>query len=89
MIWAQLIQKVRPKQEINLMRKNILINRLSSKNSGNPEVAKWPPIKELEIYSKKRSLEKKLSEIRERIRENDEKLKDVMAQNRIKCLNDN
>lgn len=108
-IWMQLIKNVRPKQEIELIRKNILINRLSSKRGLPPgisevycnvdfivintaqcfffnfQIVKVHPLKELEIYNRKRELEKRLEIVKHRVRQNEEKLKELMMQNRTKC----
>ncbi|XP_031330116.1 uncharacterized protein LOC116161059 isoform X2 [Photinus pyralis] len=66
LIWEQLMQQVKPKNEIARIRNNILIKRFSSSELNLQNEFKHP-VKEMELWKRKQSLCKNVSNVNEQI----------------------
>ncbi|KAK5647725.1 hypothetical protein RI129_002617 [Pyrocoelia pectoralis] len=87
-IWEQLIQTVKPKNEIVRIRNTLLINRCSSSESSIQQLQNESkhPIKEMELWNKKQSLKEKLLQGQEQLSEIGCNLDEITKANHLKYL---
>ncbi|KAF2900425.1 hypothetical protein ILUMI_05764 [Ignelater luminosus] len=94
LIWEQLIQTVKSKEEITHIRNNILINKLlrNDETCLNSSISflkldKKPVIREIKVWNRKKTLEKQLCAVQDDICDNKTKLKSAVNNNKIKYMN--
>ncbi|XP_025829950.1 uncharacterized protein LOC112904303 [Agrilus planipennis] len=90
-IWQQIIDKVKPKQEIEFMRRNIIINRLKEQEDSilmqlDESFVKLP-VEEIEIWKKKKELQSKLEEVEKQIEVKETQIIEINLQNKMKYVN--
>ncbi|XP_017776598.1 PREDICTED: uncharacterized protein LOC108562701 [Nicrophorus vespilloides] len=86
-IWAQIIERVRPQQEIEHVRKNLVIHAL--KSDGNRKRSKVRldfPIQEVDVYFKKQELEKELVKKQLEFQERERSLEKLVQQHKLLYL---
>ncbi|KAJ8978969.1 hypothetical protein NQ317_001441 [Molorchus minor] len=72
-IWDQLMQNGKPKHEVDSLRNNIIIRRLKTQPLNKQDEFSYP-IKEIDLYIKRQSLENMLIEkLKGKIKENEER----------------
>lgn len=89
-VFMQLIKNVRPKQEIEAMRKKLILSRISKKlpdpgHSRRKVNSLQTPIPEIDVYYKKRELEETLNKLSLKLLESEANLQQMKTQNRVKC----
>lgn len=78
------MQNAKPKQEVDNLRNNLIINRLRSKPLNKQDEFSYP-IKNIVLYLKKQSLEKKINNLQTIIKEKNHMVNIQSNNNKIKC----
>lgn len=78
LLFSQLVTKVKPKQEIIEMKKNVLLHQLKN------DVVQYP-MEELCVYNKRKEVETKVKEMEAKIREDGFTLGKLQMQNKMEC----
>ncbi|XP_044747033.1 uncharacterized protein LOC123308450 [Coccinella septempunctata] len=78
-IWQQIINNVKPKKEVEMYKKNIIINRIENKLPLN---ASQCPVPEIEIYNRLNTVKEDIAKIKARILEKQNKQSSLQSNNR-------
>ncbi|XP_018576272.1 uncharacterized protein LOC108914847 [Anoplophora glabripennis] len=84
-IWHELMQNTKPKQEVDNLRNNVIINRLRSTTLNKQDEFSYP-IKNIVLYLKKQALEKKINSLQSVIKEKRDMVNNQSKNNKIKYI---
>lgn len=87
-IWDQLVANTKPREDVEFMRRNIIINRLKLKPLNNQNEFPFP-IQEIEVYNQKLHLQEKVKHLKKVVEEKRAKVQKLSRTNKIKCKLDN
>ncbi|KAF5303291.1 hypothetical protein FQA39_LY10030 [Lamprigera yunnana] len=85
-VWEQLIQKVKPRENVERIRNTIIMNYFNKSSRDELELTKHS-IREINLWEKKRSLENQIAFAKEQIRDAKSKSDDLYKVNQMKYLN--
>ncbi|KAJ3653192.1 hypothetical protein Zmor_012456 [Zophobas morio] len=81
-IWEQLISNVRHRQEVDHIKKTVIVNRLSKKPLEEQDQFSYP-IKEIQIYMERQRLEKHIKNLERHIAEKRDTVDDILRKNKV------